>query len=103
MKTLGVTRYETFVVDGHTIYYGEENQDLISEPKYDALSISSAPDRGQFKKDLTHHQNGGSDYLRFCSDCARNGIGKWIICMEDMTCTYFDLAGQVLLVEQIPG
>jgi uncharacterized protein YbcV (DUF1398 family) len=41
--------------------------------------------------------------MTFCSDCAKSGIEKWIVCMEKMTCTYFDKAGNEMLEEMIPG
>jgi uncharacterized protein YbcV (DUF1398 family) len=103
LKALGVTRYETFVFDSHTIYVGKQTENLASEPMYDALVISGSPDPGQFKKDLTTHQNGGSDYFHFCSDCARNGVEKWRVALDAMTCTYFDRSGNIVLVEQIPN
>jgi uncharacterized protein YbcV (DUF1398 family) len=34
--------------------------------------------------------------------CATLGIEKWEIGMDKMTCTYFDKAGNEILVEQIP-
>ena len=103
MKVLGVTDYETYVTDGHSIYHGKDLPALISEPKYNVLFISDTTDSGQFKKDLAKHQNGGSDYFQFCRDCARNGVEKWIVSLESMTCTYFDKTGNELLMEQIPG
>ncbi|MCU0417934.1 MAG: DUF1398 domain-containing protein [Cytophagaceae bacterium] len=34
--------------------------------------------------------------------CAATGIEKWEICMDKMSCTYYDKAGNELLVEKIP-
>jgi uncharacterized protein YbcV (DUF1398 family) len=46
---------------------------------------------------------GKTDYLTFCNDCAKSGIEKWIVRLEEMTCTYYDKAGNDILVEKIPG
>lgn len=102
MKGLGVTRYETFVTDGHSIYHGE-GYELVSETKYQPLVVSDIVAPGQFKSDLARHQQGGSDYFQFCKECAANGIEKWTISMETMTCSYFDKTGNKVLVEAIPA
>jgi uncharacterized protein YbcV (DUF1398 family) len=99
---LGVTFYHTFVADEHTVYHGKGGFELISASKYVRQAIASEPSLTQFKQDLLHHQNGGSDYLQFIRQCAVNGVEKWAVCMESMTCTYYDLAGNKVLVEEIP-
>jgi uncharacterized protein YbcV (DUF1398 family) len=102
IKKLGVTFYETFVSDGHTDYYGEKNYKTSSPARYSVLNISTTTNTAQFKIDLKAHQHGKTHCLAFCNDCARYGIEKWAVCMEKMTCTYYDTAGNQILVEQIP-
>ncbi|MFB9080610.1 DUF1398 domain-containing protein [Flavobacterium procerum] len=102
IKNLGVTYYETFVSDGHTDYYGINNYKTSSNASYNALLISQVSNIEQFKTDIKAHQQGKTDYPTFCSDCAKSGIEKWAVCMEKMTCTYFDKAGNEILIEQIP-
>jgi uncharacterized protein YbcV (DUF1398 family) len=99
---LGVVRYETFVTDGHTVFESASGEKITSEPKYDALPISEYSNATQFMSDLKHHQQGGTNYPTFCSDSARSGVEKWVVDMNRMTCTYLDLAGDEMLVEQIP-
>ena len=100
--TLGVERYETYVVDGHTGFYGKGAYHISSPAKYNSLVIAGESDEVQFKEDLKSHQQGHTDYLTFCSDCASSGIEKWVVSMADMTCSYFDKAGNRILTEQIP-
>ncbi|WP_316930897.1 DUF1398 domain-containing protein [Epilithonimonas caeni] len=102
IKELGVTYYETFVTDGHTDYYSENDYKTASPAKYEPLTIALESNKEQFKVDLKRHQQGKTDYPTFCNDCAKSGIEKWAVCMEKMTCTYYDLAGNEILVEQIP-
>lgn len=102
IKKLGVTYYETFVSDGHTDYHGANNYKTSSVAKYDTLTIAEEPNIEQFKADIKAHQQGKTDYPTFCKDCAKSGIEKWAVCMQKMTCTYYDLAGNEILVEQIP-
>lgn len=103
IKKLGVTFYITFVTDGHTEYYGEHNYKTVSPAKYKAIAIAeNTSNTAQFKSDLKAHQQGKTDYLTFIDNCATSGIEKWEVCMEKMTCTYFDKAGNTILTEQIP-
>ncbi len=102
IKKLGVARYETFVTDGRTDYYGANDYKTSSVAKYDALTIAKVSNSEQFKKDIKAHQQGKTDYLTFCNDCAKSGIEKWAVSMDKMTCTYYDKAGNKILIEQIP-
>lgn len=102
IKGLGVTHYETYVTDGHIDYYGANNHSVKVFAKYDALEIAETCDHKQFKSDLKAHQEGKTNYPTFCNDAAKSGIEKWVVNMDNMTCTYFDKAGNVILVEEIP-
>jgi uncharacterized protein YbcV (DUF1398 family) len=102
LKKLGVLYYETFVSDGHAVYGGNEEFKISSVAKYDVLDISTETSVSQFITDLKAHQQGKTDYKTFCNDCAKSGILKWHVCLEKMTCTYFDQAEAEILVEQIP-
>lgn len=102
ISKIGVISYETFVSDGHTVFYGAYQFQLTSEPKYSAQEISDASNPTQFKTQLKIHQNGGSDYLSFTKQCAAAGVEKWIVCIEDMTCTYYDKTRSEILIETIP-
>ncbi len=99
---LGVSYYETFVNDGHTDYIGEQGFRISSSARYEALTISATCKPEQFKSDLKAHQWGQTDYLTFCRDCATSGIEKWVVSMEQMTCSYFDISSKLVLTEQIP-
>ncbi|MBC9812092.1 DUF1398 domain-containing protein [Crocinitomicaceae bacterium CZZ-1] len=101
-KTLGVTRYETYVTDGHTDYFGEKGYTAIAPAKYAALNIAEMSDMNQFTNDLKAHQQGKTDYPTFCRDAANAGVEKWLVCMDEMTCTYVDKGGTLLLMEVIP-
>ena len=102
IKEIGVTFYETFVKDGHTDYYGANDYRTTSPAKYELLTIAETSNSEQFKADLKAHQQGKTDYLTFIGMCATFGIAKWAVCMNKMTCTYYDKAGNEILVEQIP-
>lgn len=102
LKKLGVTHYETFVIDGHTEYYGENDYKVTTAAGYKPLTIAKTPNKEEFLFKLKAHQAGKTDYPTFCHDASKSGIEKWIVQMEEMTCTYFDLASHTILVEEIP-
>ena len=102
IKQMGVTHYEAYVTDGHTDYHGGSDYTVTVPAKYEPLVIADVPNFEIFKSELIAHQQGKTDYLTFIHMCAETGIEKWEICLSQMTCTYFDLAGKVVLVEQIP-
>ena len=102
IKRLGVTFYETYVADGHTDYFGVNDYKTSSVARYDALVIAPVANIEQFKTDIKAHQQGKTDYPTFCNDCEKSGIEKWAVCMEKMTCTYYDKSGNEILIEQIP-
>lgn len=100
---LGVSGYETYVSDGHSIYFGKDGFTLISPAKYSPLEISGTGNHESFKSDLKDHQQGKTDYPTFCRLSAEAGVHRWVVDLSKMTCTYFDKSGNVLLTEIIPG
>lgn len=100
--SLGVTHYEAYVSDGHTDYHGGKTHTASVPAKYAPIAIAGVPQTEKFKSELLAHQQGKTDYLTFIKMCAETGIEKWEICMDKMTCTYYDKSGNEILVEQIP-
>jgi len=102
IKALGVTHYEAYVTDGHIDYHGGSDYTATVPAKYEPLEIANTPKTEEFKAELLAHQQGKTDYLTFIKMCAETGVEKWEICMDKMTCTYYDKAGNEILVEEIP-
>lgn len=102
IKQFGVTGYETYVSDGHTDYYGENDFKTSTVAKYDTLAIDENSNAEQFKIDLKAHQQGQTNFPTFCSDCAKSGIEKWAVRMDKMICTYYDKSSNEILVEIVP-
>ena len=88
--------------DGHIDYHGGNDRTAKVLAKYAPLTIADSPDYEKFKAELMAHQQGKTDFLTFIKMCATLGIEKWAICMNKMTCTYYDKGGSEILVEQIP-
>ena len=99
---IGVKKYDSFVSDGHTVYFGDDNYRLASKAKYPRLTIANISDKERFKHYLKNHQRGQTDYPTFCKDSAETGVEKWTVDINEMTCTYYDKAKNKMLEEQIP-
>ncbi|MFC2185756.1 DUF1398 domain-containing protein [Fulvivirgaceae bacterium LMO-SS25] len=102
IKKLGVTHYEAYVSDGHIDYHGQDNFTAKVPAKYASLPIAETSTMEPFKEALIAHQQGKTDFLTFIKMCATFGIEKWTICMDKMTCSYYNKAGNEVLVEEIP-
>lgn len=100
---LGVVRYDTFVLDGHTLFYGKGEYMVTSEVKYPNINITEAPNAEKFGRYLRRHQQGETNYFIFCGHAAESGVEKWIVDTVSMTCTYYDTKGLEMLSEKIAG
>jgi uncharacterized protein YbcV (DUF1398 family) len=103
IKSLGVSHYTTYVSDGNTEYFNGDNQSVQTGSKYDILKISGNVNPENFKVRLKLHQQGGTDYVTFCNDCAVNGVEGWKMDLNTMTCAYFDKEGLEILIEKVPA
>ena len=99
---LGVVSYHTFVMDGHAEYFGESHYQVKSDAKYSVLKVSEKSNLENFINRLKIHQQGQTDYMTFCKDSAETGVEKWVVDTKTMTCTYYDLSGNMMLEEKIP-
>ena len=102
IKSLGVTHYEACVADGHIDYHGANDYTVKVPAKYEPLVVADTSKLKEFKAELVAHQQGKTDFLTFIKMCATTGIEKWVIRMDQMTCTYYDKSGNEILVEEIP-
>ena len=101
MKSFGILFYEHFVSDGHTQYHGANNFILSADAKWMPVEIANTGNKEHLKHSLLIHQQGQTDYTTFCKQAAEAGVEKWIVAMQNMTCTYYDKAGNDMLVEMI--
>jgi len=102
IKGMGVIAFETWVVDSHTNYFGKNEYQTKSKPKYPDLTIANKSDKVKFIHYLKIHQQGETDYVTFCKHCAETGIEKWVMDLDKMTCTYYDKFKNDILIEKVP-
>ena len=99
---LGIVHYDSYVRDGHKKYFGKDDYYVAGDGMYPELEVANESDEEQFKHYLKIHQQGQTDYLTFCKHAAETGIEKWTVDTEEMTCTYYDKDGNIMLEEKIP-
>lgn len=101
IRALGVQRFETWATDGHTVYFGVNNFEVYAPGIFSPLIISATCNLNQFQERLKLHQQGQTDYVTFCADCAQYGIEKWVMDLNAKTCSYFDKDNTIQLVETL--
>ncbi|MDR3061684.1 MAG: DUF1398 domain-containing protein [Dysgonamonadaceae bacterium] len=100
---IGVLSYDIFVTDGHATYSGKDGFCISSGKQYAPLKIASEGNEQKLKDALKVHQQGLTDYLTFCKQAAESGVEKWTVDMNNMTCSYYDKQGLLLVIGSIPN
>jgi len=101
IKELGLKHYEFSVADGSIVYYGNNHQ-VTAPAIYQLKEISKQSSPEVLKHNITIHQHGQTDFIAFCNQAAAAGVEKWLIDTDKMLCTYYNLAGDVMVAEPIP-
>ncbi len=101
LKAIGVNWYDSFAADGHSEYFGNDNQKVVSLPVHLTLTIAKTSSQDDLQKHLSLHNQGKINYLEMSKRLAESGIEKWTFDTSKMTITYYDGDGHKLLVETI--
>jgi uncharacterized protein YbcV (DUF1398 family) len=88
LKALGVERYDSYLTDGHSEYFGQGGHSVVSPPVHEVLPVAETGQRE-------------TTYLEMSRGMAQNGIEKWTVDTGRMTMTFYDKTGREMLVEQI--
>jgi uncharacterized protein YbcV (DUF1398 family) len=102
IKELGILYYEHFLSDGRIIYHGKNGFELSGPVKWATMQVALKGNPKGLQCFLGIHQAGQTNYLIFCEQAASSGVEKWIVDIVKMKCIYFDLAGNEMVVEEIP-
>jgi uncharacterized protein YbcV (DUF1398 family) len=103
LKALGVERYDSYLADGHSEYFGQGGLRVVSPPVHEVLFIAETSQRETFLEHLRRHEQGQTTYLEMSRRLAQCGIEKWTVDISRMTMTFSDRAGAEMLVEQLLG
>ena len=101
LKALGVERYDSYLSDGHSEYFGQGGHIVASPAVQEVLSIAETGQREMFLQHLRRHERHETTYLEMSRGLAQSGIEKWTVDTGRMIMTFYDKAGIEMLVEQI--
>jgi uncharacterized protein YbcV (DUF1398 family) len=101
LKAIGVDTYDSFITDGHSEYFGKDNQKVVSSPVHKKLTIANTSNQESLLKHLSLHNQGKTDYMEMSQGLADSGTEKWSFDTSKMTITYYDKEGREMLVEAV--
>jgi uncharacterized protein YbcV (DUF1398 family) len=101
LRNIGVDKYDSFITDGHSEYFGKGDHKVVSPPVHEKLAIAETSNRKSFLNHLDLHNQRKTNYLEMSKGLADNGIEKWTFDTNKMTITYYDNGGNEMLVETI--
>ncbi len=101
LKAIGVTKYDSYLTDGHSEYFGKDGHKVISPPAHDTLSIAEQSNTEDFLKHLKLHEQGKTTYLEMSQGLAASGVEKWTVDTSQLIMIFYDKAGNEMLVERI--
>ena len=101
LKALGIDKYDSFINDGHSEYYGNNDQKVVSPPVHEQFTIARTGNREGLLKHLNLHNQGKTSYFEMSKGLAESGIEKWTFDTGKMTISYYDKDGNRMLVEAI--
>ena len=56
LKAIGVERYDSYLADGHSEYFGRGGYKIVSPPEHEVLAIAESSQRETFLEHLGRHE-----------------------------------------------
>jgi uncharacterized protein YbcV (DUF1398 family) len=100
LRDIGVDRCDSFIVDGHSEYLGKDGYKVVSPPAHEELVVAETSNRETFLEHMDLVEQGKTSYLEMSQGLADSGVEKWTFDTQEMTLTYYDKAGNVMLAEE---
>ncbi len=101
LRDIGVETYDAYITDGHSEYFGADGQKLVGPAFHETFAIAETCDKEQFLQYMQQVEQGCIGYVVMSHSLADNGVEKWSFDTEQLTITYLDKAGNVLLREDV--
>jgi uncharacterized protein YbcV (DUF1398 family) len=101
LRGIGVETYDSYITDGHAEYFGTDGQKLVGPAFHETFTIADTCDKEQFLRYMQQVEQGGVGYVEMSKALADNGVEEWTFNTEELTITYLDKAGNVLLSENL--
>src|SRR5689334_1975095 len=77
LHAIGVEKYDSYLTDGHSEYFGKQGHKVSSPAVHDKLSIADTSNKEIFLEDLKLHEQGKTAYVEMSRGLADSGIEKW--------------------------
>ena len=101
LNAIGVERSDSFLTDGHSEYFGQGGESVITPPAHEVLTVAGTSSRDGLVEHLALHSQGKTSYLEMSKGLARSGVEKWTFDTSALTIAYYDKAGNELLTEAV--
>ena len=101
LNSIGVQIYTSYLSDGHSEYFGENGYTIKSPAVHEKLAIADMSNREQVLEHLHLHNQQKTSYMEMSQGLADSGIEKWTVDTNNMTITFYDKAGNEMLMEAI--
>jgi len=101
LHALGVETYDSYILDGHSEYFGKSGHTVISPPAHEMLPIANTSDKETFLTHLNLHNQGKTSYLEMSKGLADSGIEKWTVDTKNMTMTFYNKLEDEVFAETI--
>ncbi len=97
LKDIGVDKYDTYITDGHSEYFGANGHKVTSPPGHEMLTVTVVSSRENLIEHLDLHSHLKTSYLEMSKGLADSGIEKWTFDTKNMKITYYDKAGNEMV------
>ena len=101
LNAIGVERSDSFLVDGHSEYFGKGSETVVSPPTHEVLAVAATSSRDGLVEHLALHGQGKTSYVEMSRGLAASGVEKWSFDTSALTIAYYDKAGNELLAEVV--
>jgi len=88
LKAIGVERYDSYLADGHSEYFGQGGHRVVSPPVHEVLPVAETGQRETFLQHLSRHQRRQTTYVEMSRGLAQSGIEKWTVDTGRLTMTF---------------
>ncbi|GLV54370.1 hypothetical protein KDH_12180 [Dictyobacter sp. S3.2.2.5] len=101
LRAVGVEKYDSYVTDGHSEFFGKNGHKVVSPAVHDILPIHEVSDSNKAQAHLDLHNQGKTSYLEMSKGLADSGVEKWTVDTHRMTFACYDKQEYELLKEEI--
>jgi uncharacterized protein YbcV (DUF1398 family) len=101
LRSAGVRSFDSYLFDGHSEFFGSDGHMVQSGAAHETLTIADISNQQSFLDQLHLHSQHKTSYLEMSKGLAESGVERWSVDTTRMTMTYYDNAGNQMLVEAL--